>query len=389
MRDAGDGMAKGVLIVRGGSLGRNSGLGSAHHNLVDLLSGGAIHGWKVAEVCEYPLEVAKNPFSRLWRRWFKHPKTIRNRANELSQQGDAQIIHITDQEQAHLVPKNSKVPVCVTVHDLFHLFPSTVSLDGEIITVGEQNPGFIRRKDLKRIKNGLSRADFLLCDSKFTKSVCEEHFPNVKSLYLPLGIECSEYYPTEQSTIDLPNACNLLIVGSNDPRKRMKFIFELLEKLDEEIFDEIHIHYVGDGKSTENQPSVDELIVKFRINNWTSYGSKTSAEDLMSLRHNCEALLFPSASEGFGYPPLESMAAGMEVLCSDLPSHNELMPENYCLPAENQQIWLDKIVEIHSLWKARNGEKKTPNEELISHAKNFDNKKFCERIAEFYDDSVE
>ena len=59
MRDAGDGMAKGVLIVRGGSLGRNSGLGSAHHNLVDLLSSGAIHGWKVAEVCEYPLEVAK------------------------------------------------------------------------------------------------------------------------------------------------------------------------------------------------------------------------------------------------------------------------------------------------------------------------------------------
>ena len=50
----------------------------------------------------------------------------------------------------------------------------------------------------------------------------------------------------------------------------------------------------------------------------------------MSLRHNCEALLFPSASEGFGYPPLESMAAGMEVLCSNLPSHNELMPENYC-----------------------------------------------------------
>ena len=265
VRDAGDSMAKGVLIVRGGSLGRNSGLGSAHHNLVDLLNSGAINGWKVAEVCEYPLEVAKNPFSRLWRRWFKHPKTIKKRANELSQQGDAQIIHITDQEQAHLVPKNSKIPVCVTVHDLFHLFPSTVSLDGEIITVGEQNPGFIRRKDLKRIKNGLSRADFLLCDSKFTKSVCEEHFPNVKSLYLPLGIECSEYYPTEQSIIDLPNACNLLIVGSNDPRKRMKFIFELLEKLDEKICDEIHIHYVGDGKSTENQPSVDELIVKFRI----------------------------------------------------------------------------------------------------------------------------
>ena len=209
------------------------------------MNSGAIDGWKVADICEYPLEVAKNPFSRLWRRWFKHPKTTKKRANELSQQGNVQIIHITDQEQAHLVPTDSKLPVCVTVHDLFHLFPSTVSLDGEIITVGEHNPGFFRRQDLKRIKSGLSRADFLLCDSMFTKSVCEEHFPNVKSLYLPLGIESSEYYPTEHSSIDLPNACNLLIVGSNDPRKRMKFIFELLEQLEEEIRNEIHIHYVG------------------------------------------------------------------------------------------------------------------------------------------------
>ena len=107
--DAGYGMAKGVLIVRGGSLGRNSGLGSAHHNLVDLLNSGAINGWKVADICEYPLEVAKNPFSRLWRRWFKHPKTTKKRANELSQQGNVQIIHITDQEQAHLVPTDSEI----------------------------------------------------------------------------------------------------------------------------------------------------------------------------------------------------------------------------------------------------------------------------------------
>ena len=117
-------MAKGVLIVRGGSLGRNSGLGSAHHNLVDLLNSGAINGWKVADICEYPLEVAKNPFSRLWRRWFKHPKTIKKRAVELSQQGNAQIIHITDQEQAHLVPKNSKIPVCLSLIHISRIFSS-------------------------------------------------------------------------------------------------------------------------------------------------------------------------------------------------------------------------------------------------------------------------
>ena len=33
----GGSMAKRVLLVRGGSLGRNTGLGAAHHNLVDML----------------------------------------------------------------------------------------------------------------------------------------------------------------------------------------------------------------------------------------------------------------------------------------------------------------------------------------------------------------
>ena len=41
-------MAKRVLLVRGGSLGRNTGLGAAHHNLVDLLESGKVDGWQLA-----------------------------------------------------------------------------------------------------------------------------------------------------------------------------------------------------------------------------------------------------------------------------------------------------------------------------------------------------
>jgi glycosyltransferase involved in cell wall biosynthesis len=37
-----------------------------------------------------------------------------------------------------------------------------------------------------------------------------------------------------------------------------------------------------------------------------------------------EALVFPSAFEGFGLPVLEAMAAGVPVLCSDLPVLREL-----------------------------------------------------------------
>ena len=45
MRALGLAMAKRVMLVRGGVLGRNSGLGSAHHNLADLLGSGSVLGW--------------------------------------------------------------------------------------------------------------------------------------------------------------------------------------------------------------------------------------------------------------------------------------------------------------------------------------------------------
>mgnify|MGYP001349315756 FL=1 len=104
----------------------------------------------------------------------------------------------------------------------------------------------------------------------------------------------------------------------------------------------------------------------------------------MGLRDSSECLLFPSASEGFGYPPLEALASGLPVLCSDLPSHNELMPENYCLPADDIEAWKKAILSVHSKWKSRKGRQRESDQTLIDHASKFDNSVFSSRIADAY-----
>ena len=379
-------MAKRVMLVRGGVLGRNSGLGSAHHNLADLLGSGSVPGWEIDSICEYELSSRASPIQRLWKRWFSHPRAVKKAISKSVSKGSCDLVHITDQEQAHLIPKNSKLPVVVTVHDLFHLFPTKMKLGGQEIDIGEQNPPSYRRRDIKKLKRGLARADLLICDSKATLRDCQKHFPNVKSICVPLGIDVSSY-SLNNRTVEIESIndrCNLLIVGSNDPRKRMEFICRILGSIESSILNDLQIHHVGLGESNFGQPAIIDLALQNKVNNWTGHGPSVSESKLMQLRDISECLLFPSASEGFGYPPLEALASGLPVMCADLPSHNELMPEDYCLPADDMSSWKDSIIEVYLNWKSRGGKPRQFSIELVEHSKKFDNTVFSSKMADAY-----
>ena len=247
----GGSMAKRVLLVRGGSLGRNTGLGAAHHNLVDMLEAGKIDGWELAGICEYPLTKTNNPISRIWHRWFSHPKRVARQIEKLAQARGCDLVHITDQEQAHLVPKNSVLPVVITIHDLFHMFPEQLQFGDDVVDIGDVSPGLIRRRDLNKLKHGVTRASNLICISRHTLNAAKTNFPNVTSTCIPSGIDSAKYHPDNQNLVDisLPDACNLLVVGSNDPRKRMKFLFEVIAKLPDTVRQGIHIHHVGNSSA--------------------------------------------------------------------------------------------------------------------------------------------
>ena len=383
-------MAKRVLLVRGGSLGRNTGLGAAHHNLVDLLESGKVDGWQLAGICEYPLEKTSNPISRIWQRWFAHPKRVAKEINRLVSNNQCDLVHITDQEQGHLMPKNCPVPGIITVHDLFHLFPEHLRFSDEVIAVGDTKPGIVRRRDLQKLKAGINRANHLLCNSKHTLEAAEQHFPTVAASRVPLGIESAKYHPENNQPIklDLPDKCNLLVVGSNDPRKRMNFLCKVIAGLPDNICSQIHIHHVGNSSANSGLPAISEMVKLHGLDNWTIHGSSVSDEYLMTLRLKCEALLFPSASEGFGYPPIESMAAGMPVVCANLPSHNELMPNGVCTPPDDETAWTKAITSIVELYHSNRPHTRKPDLELIEHAQNYDNAVFCQKLAESYSSVV-
>ena len=63
----------------------------------------------------------------------------------------------------------------------------------------------------------------------------------------------------------------------------------------------------------------EQLNVKER----TVFLGPVREEDLPALYSGARAFVFPSLYEGFGLPPLEAMACGTPVACSDIPSLRE------------------------------------------------------------------
>jgi len=241
--------------------------------------------------------------------------------------------------------------VVVTVHDLFHLKPRTIKAGEDKVKVGEHNPGMIRKRDLKRLRQGLERADLLICISEMTRRDVESLFPGKPTALVRHQVDV-EYWDPERNPHsrnliaehDDDSKCMLVTVGSDEPRKRLGFVNEVLNNLPEEIAEDIHMLHIG------SEVKLDD-------------------EQLVAALQHAEALLFPSISEGFGYPPVEAMAAGCPVLAADLPAHNEVIPKNCLLPYADVPAWVHEISKIHAAWKRAGGVPRNPKDSLIEHVR--------------------
>ena len=355
-------MPRQVLVVRGGALSRSSGLGRAHHDLVDRLEQSEVSGYSLASVIEH--ELGGNLFTRWRRRRSEHPAYVEAKSLETL----ATILHITDQEQAHLVPKDCKVPVSITIHDLFHLEPRKISTPQGHVSIGNTKPGFLRSRDLKHIRRGLERADLLICISEATAEEARKLWPKKHIEVVPHGIDVEGFDPI---SFPLPKpegleyeSINLLCVGSEEPRKRMDFLINVLGELPKEVKARTVLHKVGSESSPKSKQKLQKKAVDLGVNlHWVG---RLSDIDLCGYYQHCDALLFPSIAEGFGLPPLEAMASGCPVLVADMPAHNEVVPPEWLLPHEDIEAWVHAIIKMKS-----NQKKRKPSEIALKRARKF------------------
>ena len=366
-------MARKVLVVRGGALPKSTGLGRAHVNLVERFVEGRIRNYELLDSVEHKL--GGNSLLKLINRWFKHPHTVSKSIKSKS----PDLLLITDQEQAHLIPRKCKIPSAVIVHDLFQLFPRTILSRGTEIEIGERDVNSIRKRDIAYLKKGLDRADLIICISEATKKEVLQHWPEKLCHVVPHGIETSILNPNQAVREKPPwlkkEKCNLIYVGTDDPRKRLDFALHVIGELSDEIKKDIILHKIG----IENNSSTLEKLAKVASDskvtiNWVG---RLEDEELFATYQYGDALIFPSVAEGFGLPPLEAMACGCPLLMADAPAHNEVSVEKFLIPSEDIRAWKSRIEDIHSEWFSRKGSFRIPNEDALLRAESFSVEKWC------------
>ena len=112
----------------------------------------------------------------------------------------------------------------------------------------------------------------------------------------------------------------VLSVGTPEPRKNLLGTIEVFERVAREIPEAVLLLVGGDGWGSD--PIAERIAgSSARI----LQTGRADFDDLTRLYASADCFLFPSLLEGFGFPPLEAMASGTPVVCSNRPSLPEVV----------------------------------------------------------------
>ena len=204
--------------------------------------------------------------------------------------------HVTNQMSRYL-PLDPRVPVVLTIHDLNFLHESP----------GESAPAH----KLADIQRKVDRAAVVVTDSRFVADDVARHVElRGKPVHVvPLGVPEPPRASPERPPF-LPPGPFLFTVGNCLPHKNFHVLLDLLGHLPGPRL------VIAGKKSTPYGAFLEREIAARGLGERVVMPGEVSDGDRQWLYEHCQAFLFPSLTEGFGFPVLEAMLAGRPVFLS-------------------------------------------------------------------------
>lgn len=200
-----------------------------------------------------------------------------------------------------------KIPSILTVYDLIHeKFPLSFTKND---------------KTIYHKKKAIKNADHIICISKSTQNDLinyygiDEH--NTSVVYL--GFQLQNFKPLEKN-VHILNEPYILFVGNRDGYKNFDTFVKAI--VSSNVAKTIKVVCFGGGNFSTRQKNFIQSVG----GSFSQFVHISGDDDLLAtVYRRARAFVYPSKYEGFGLPPLEAMANGCPVTCSNTSSIPEVV----------------------------------------------------------------
>jgi glycosyltransferase involved in cell wall biosynthesis len=237
-------------------------------------------------------------------------------------------------------------PVVTTVHDVtFALFPELfLPRDRWILNT--------------LIPWSLRRASRVIADSESTRRdilrLYGRHVPSEKVRTILLATDPMFHLPSDgqesaremaNENFNLSDLPYVLAVGVLQPRKNLGLLLEAFARVKNGAVSLPHRLIIVGKRGWKNE-ELDRHLAALpeTVREDIVFPGYVADEDLPGLYGGADALCYPSLYEGFGLPPLEALACGCPVLCSQTSSLPEVVGDaGILLPPDDVSAWADAL----------------------------------------------
>lgn len=235
------------------------------------------------------------------------------------------LVHIADHSNAVYSSFCGSIPVLATVHDLLAV-RAGLGEDGTACRASRL--GVLQQKWILR---GLRGCDYLTADSSETlRDVKRLVRPSREVLLLPVAVgEAFRVLPpgeaaqaVKEAGVPADGRPYLFHVGSGHPRKNRAALVRVYEAMRRSGWAG-RLVLAGAGREAD----LAELAGQSAYREDIVFLGGVSEAHLVALYNRAHCLLFPSYSEGFGWPCIEAGACGCPVIASNTTSLPEVVGE--------------------------------------------------------------
>lgn len=244
----------------------------------------------------------------------------------------------------HLLPVLRRARSVFTLHDAAYLLYPEYHLPQNRIFLRLMMPRFLRRADMVITVSEATRRDA----ARFYR------LPAGKLRVIPEGVEPHFRPVTDPAALaevsrryGLP-ARYILTVGTLEPRKNLVTLLEAYAALREAGRTPGVGLVLAGGKGWLFEETLARLrALGLDADPAVVLTGYVPEADLPAILGGAEVFAFPSVFEGFGLPPLEAMACGVPVICSNASSLPEVVGQaGLLLPPQDVSAWVGALEQV-------------------------------------------